>query len=84
MTTLTIELPDELAEEAKGRGLLVPDAIEAMIRDKLRGSAVDELLEAADDLAAAGFPPLTMAEIQEEVNAVRLERRQRAAGVGDA
>ena len=80
MTTLTIELPDELAEEAKGRGLLVPDAIEAMIRDKLRGSAVDELFEAADDLAAAGFPPLTMAEIQEEVNAVRLERRQRAAG----
>lgn len=80
MTTLTIELPDELAEEARIRGLLAPSAIEAMIRDALRRDAAGDLFEAADKLAAAGFPPMTLAEIQEEVNAVRLERRQRASG----
>ena len=80
MTTLIIELPDELAEEARTKGLLAPSAIEAMIRDALRRGAVGDLLEAADRLAAAEFPPMTLAEIQEEVNAVRLERRQRASG----
>ena len=79
MTTLTIELPDELAEEARSNGLLAPSAIEAMIRDALRRRAAGELLEAADKLAAAEFPPMTLAEIQEEVDAVRLERRQRAS-----
>ena len=80
MTTLTSELPDELAEEARTRGLLAPSAMEAMIRDALRRGAVRDLCEAADNLAAAEFPPMTLAEIQEEVNAVRLERRQRASG----
>ena len=79
VTTLTIELPDALAKEAKERGLLVSAAIEAMIRDALRRRAAQELLEAADKLAAADPPPLTLAEIQEEVNAVRSERRRRAA-----
>ena len=80
VTTLTIELPDELAAEARNRGLLVPDAVEAMIRERLRASAATELLEAADQLAAAEFPSLTMEEIQEEVKAVRRDRRRRAAG----
>ena len=80
MTTLTIELPDELAEEARARGLLAPAAIEAMIRDALRRRAAGDLFAAADKLAAAEFPPMTLEEIQEEVNAVRLEGRQRASG----
>ena len=80
MTTLTIELPDELAEEARRHGLFAADAVEAMIRDTLRRRAGRELLDAANELAAAEFPPMTMAEIQREVNAVRAERRRRAAG----
>ena len=80
MTTLTIELPDDLADEARTRGLLAPSAIEAMIRDALRRGAVGDLFEVADKLTAAEFPPMTLAEIQEEVNAVRLERRRRASG----
>lgn len=80
MTTLTIELPEELAEEARTRGLLASSAIEAMIRDALRRGSVGDLFKAADKLAAAEFPPMTLAEIQEEVNAVRLERRRRASG----
>jgi hypothetical protein len=77
MTTITVELPDDLAEEARSRGLLAPGAVEAMIRETLRRRAGKELPEAADKLAAAKFPPMTMAEIQEEVDAVRSERRRR-------
>ena len=36
------------------------------------------LFSVADKLAAAKFPPMTMEEIQEEVNAVRAQRKQRA------
>ena len=84
MTTFTIELPDELAEEARTKGLLAPAAIEAMIRDALRRSAPRDLFEAADKLAAAEFPPMTLEEIQEEVNAARLERRHPASRVDTA
>lgn len=80
MTTITIELPDELAEEARSHGLFTASAVEAMIRETLRRRAAKELLEAADKLTAAEFPPLTLAEIQEEVNAVRAERRRRGTG----
>ena len=77
MTTIAIDLPDELAEEARSHGLLESAAVEAMIRGALRQRAGRELLEAADKLAAAKFPPMTMAEIQAEVDAVRSERRRR-------
>ena len=77
MTTITVELPDDLAEEARSHGLLGAGAVEAMIRETLRRRAGKELLEAADKLAAAKLPPMTMAEIQEEVDAVRSERRRR-------
>ena len=80
MTTLTIELPDNLAQEAKEAGLLNPEALESLLRETLRRRAIDELFSAADQLAAANFPPMTMDEIQQEVNAVRAQRRQRAPG----
>ena len=47
MTTITIELPEELAEEARSQGLLAARAVEAMIRDALRRRAGRELLDAA-------------------------------------
>jgi len=80
MTTLTIELPDTLAAEAEQAGLLTPSALEAILRESLRRSASNELFLAADQLAAAEFPPMTMEEIQREVNADRSQRRPRATG----
>ena len=77
MTTLTIDLPDNLVKEAKNAGLLAPEAIEAMLREYLHRSAIDSLFTTADKLAEAGFPPMTMGEIQAEVNAVRAQRQQR-------
>ncbi len=75
MTTLTIQLPDNLAQEAQDAGLLSPDAIEAMLREQLRRGAIDGLFKAADQLADANFPPMTMDEIQAEVNAARTQRQ---------
>jgi hypothetical protein len=51
-----------------------------MLRETLRRRAVDKLFSAANKLAAAHFPPMTMDEIQQEVNAVRAQRRQHAPG----
>ena len=80
MTTLTIDVPDDLAEEAKNAGLLAPDAVEAMLRATLRRCSVDGLFEAADTFATVDFSPTTLAEIQEGVNAVRSQGRRRASG----
>lgn len=80
MTTLTIDLPDQLAIEAEAAGLLDPTAIEVMFRENLRRGAIEELFTAADKLAAADLPPMTMEEIQQEVSAVRSERGRRAPG----
>ena len=57
MTTVTIELPDELAQEAESQGLLESPAFEAMIREALRRRAGRELLETSDKLAPAKSPP---------------------------
>ena len=82
VATLTIDLPDKLAEEAGEAGLLASDALEAMLRENLRRCAVDGLFEAADMLAASDFPAMTMAEIQTEVNAVRSQSARRRLNPG--
>ncbi len=80
MTTIQIELPDATAQAARDAGLLTPPALERLLNDALRRKGVNELFEKMDELADANFPPMTMEEIQAEVNAVRAERRTRAAG----
>ena len=77
MATLTMDLPDKLAEEAGEAGLLASDALETMLRENLRRCAIDGLFEAADMLAASDFRAMTMAEIQAEVNAVRSHSARR-------
>ena len=78
MTALTIELPDQLVDEARDAGLLSPEEIEAMFRERLKKRGVDELFDAAERLAATpNEPAMSLEEIQLEVNAVRAERRAR-------
>ena len=45
MTTLELKLnlPDQLAREAKAAGLLTPEAMEAMLREQLRKQAGEAL-----------------------------------------
>ncbi len=80
MTTIKIELPDATAQAARDAGLLTSQALERLLNDALRRKSVGELFDKMDDLADANFPPMTMEEIQAEVDAVRAERRKRAAG----
>jgi len=80
MTALTIELdlPDQLAEEARNAGLLSPKAIEALLREQLNKRSIDELFDATKRLAAtAGEPSMTLEEIHVEVDTIRAECRAR-------
>ena len=72
---LTLQLPDQLAREAEATGLLKPEAIELLLREEIRRRQADGLFEAADRLASLDLPPLTGAEVEAEIEAVRRERR---------
>lgn len=78
MTTLEIKLslPDGLAKEAGQAGLLTPQAIETMLRERLRARRVAELREAVEQMVPAGGTPMTMEEIEAEIQAYREERRR--------
>jgi hypothetical protein len=79
MIKIQIELPDATAQAAKAAGLLTPQAMERLLSNALRKQqAADYLLAVADDVAAAHVPPMTLEEIQAEVNAARALRKQRA------
>ena len=80
MTELKVTLPDRLAREAREAGLLEPAAIKRLLREAMRKrAAAREFLAVADRVAGAGVPPLTEAELQTEIDAVRKARRRRAA-----
>ena len=77
MKTITVDLPDTLAERAEEEGLLAPDAFAGVVKEALRRKCGRRMLETMKKLHAANFPPMTMDEIQAEVNAVRAERRKK-------
>ena len=79
MTTIQIELPDATAQAARDAGLLTTQALECLLNDALRRKGVNELFKKMDELADADFPPMTMEEIQAEVNAVRAESGRRCS-----
>jgi hypothetical protein len=76
--TLEIELPDALAEQARKAGLLEPEALERMVREKLLARRREDLAQARDVLAANPLPPMTLEEIQAEVDAYRSKVRRAA------
>ena len=56
MTTVTVKLPDDLAEELRGEGLLEPDAAEvlgALMRDGLRRRRTESAVSAREQVAAS-------------------------------
>ncbi len=73
---------DGVSELVREREAIFLTTLESdiQVRDALRRQAGKELLDAAKELAAAELPPTTMEEVQREVDAVRAERRWRAAG----
>ena len=83
MTELVVTLPDDLAQRARNAGLLSDSAIQRLLEEAMRREAGRKLLEIAQRVQAAGIPPMTMDEIQVEVDAVRAERRARQNKGGD-
>ena len=77
MTTvqLTLNISDSLAQAAQQAGLLKPEAIEQLLREAVRRQDSDAFFEAADRLATADIPPMSLEEIQAEVEAVRAARQ---------
>lgn len=73
-TELKLILPDSLAREAEARGLLTPEAIEALLREEIRRRRVSQLFEAADRLANLDAP-LTESEVEAEIEAARRSPR---------
>lgn len=77
MTTVQIDLPDQLAQEARSAGLLSRVAMEKMLREAVRLRALNDLDNAMRRVAAAPESAMTPDEIQLEIRAARAERRVR-------
>ena len=77
MTTLEMRLTlsERLTKEAQGAGLLNPKAIEKLLREAVRRQALRQFISVSGQAAAAGIPPMSLDEIQQEVNAVRKAKR---------
>jgi len=70
MTTIQIELLDATAQAARDAGLQTGPALERPPNEALRRKqAADALLSIADRVAAAGVAPMSMEEINAEINA---------------
>jgi post-segregation antitoxin (ccd killing protein) len=72
---IKVELPEDLAREAQERGLLSSRAIEYLIRSEIRRTRIERLFETMERLSEAGTSPLTDAEVEAEIQAVRRKQR---------
>jgi post-segregation antitoxin (ccd killing protein) len=68
---LKLELPDKLARDAKAAGLLTSRALARLLREGLRREALRRIREGTERVREAGIEPLSLAEIQREVDEVR-------------
>jgi hypothetical protein len=76
---VTLTLPGPIAREARSRGLLTAEMLESLITAEVQRRRVEQFFSTADRLAALPTSSLTQAEVEEEIQAVRNERRVRRA-----
>jgi hypothetical protein len=81
MTTLEVKLnlPDRLAQDATQMGLLNPESLQTLLREAVRSRRIAKLAEARQRVADAGIPPMTLEEIQAEVDEVRAGNNNQTA-----
>lgn len=77
MTTVQINLPDELAQKAASAGLLSADAMEAMLREQLRRQAGEAFQTMWQRGPNDELTPEIEQQIVQEVRAVRARVRPR-------
>ena len=76
MTTVQINLPDQLAQEAQRAGLLSPARLELWLRDQLKEQRIGELFSAMDRMADVNEPAaMSPEEVAREIAAMRAQRR---------
>ncbi len=76
MTTIQITLPDELVKQAEEAGLLSPEALEKLLRQRLDTPTLKQVFEAVDrGNAEDDTPYMSPEEIAEEIAVMRAERR---------
>ena len=68
---LSLDLPDKLAREAEAAGLLTPRALSRLLREGVRRAALRRITESTERVRNAGIRPLSLAEIQREVDQAR-------------
>ena len=79
--TIKLDLPEDVAAEARAAGLLEPEPLAELVNSELqRRRAGRRLIELMDRLHAVPGEPMSMEEIDAEVKAVRAARRGREAG----
>lgn len=79
MTTVQIDLPDELAQKAASAGLLSAEAMEAMLREQLRRSAGTALQAMWQRGPQEELSPEVEQAIVDEVRQVRSQAQSRRA-----
>ena len=77
MTTVQIHLPDPLAQRARSEGLLSDSAIQKLLEDAMRRQAGRRLMQMLEPLHNDDTEPMSMEEIQAEIDAYRAEQRAR-------
>ena len=84
MTTITLELPEEVAAKVREAGLLAPDRMVKALERQIREEAFTEFFAAADRFRQAspelGKPLPTEEEIVALCKEVRREMRREARG----
>jgi TATA-binding protein-associated factor Taf7 len=76
--TIELDLPDALVKEARANGLLDSKRLAELLSNELRRErARRQFVEALENVRGQPGEPMSMDEIQAEVNAVREERRRR-------
>jgi hypothetical protein len=76
--TVQLDLPESVAAEARAKGLLDPQNLTRLIEREVEAeSARRDFFEMVRELRALPGEPMTMEEIQAEVDAVRAERAAR-------
>ena len=76
---LKLSLPDQIANQAKAAGLLTSEAIERLVREAIRKSAAQHLIEYGKRLCEPGAPEITESELESELKSVRAELREARA-----
>lgn len=68
---VTVSLPDDLRQQAESIGLLMPQAIEQLLREEIRRRKINQFFEAIDQVAKVDLPRLTDDEIAAEIESAR-------------